>query len=195
MMLSDNGTNFIGGNNELNELVRALDPEKVKSSTANKGVKWHFNPPSAPHFSGVHAIMVKSAKRAINTILSNADITDEELMSAILGAEGLPNSRPLTYQSAHVNDILPLTPNHFLHGQIGGEFAPQTVDTTDFHPRTRWRRVQELVGHFWKRWMAEWLRSLTSRKKWHRQYKDFKIGDIVLLCHLIHPVLSGLLAG
>ena len=105
----------------------------------------------------------------MNTILSNADITDEELMSAIVGAEGLLNSRPLTYQSAHVNDILPLTPNHFLYGQIGGEFAPRTVDTTNFYPRTRWRRVQELVCHFW------------NQEKWHRQYKDFKIGDIVLL--------------
>ena len=54
----------------------------------------------APHFGGVHESMIKSAKRAIKAILGNADVTDEELMTAIIGAEGLINSRPLTYQTA-----------------------------------------------------------------------------------------------
>ena len=63
--------------------------------------------------------MIKSVKRAINAILWNADITDEELMTAIIGAEGLVNSQPLTYQSTDPADDVPLTPNHFLHGQIG----------------------------------------------------------------------------
>ena len=95
--------------------------------------------------------MVKAAKRAIKAILGNADINDEELHSAIVGAEGLINSRPLTYQSANASDDIPLTPNHFLHGQVGGQFAPDTVDSTDFNPRKRWRRVQELIRHFWNR--------------------------------------------
>jgi len=180
-MLSDNGTNFVGADNELKELVARLDKDKIVNSTANHGVKWHFNPPSAPHFSGVHEIMIRAAKRAIHNILGSADITDEELMSAIVGAEGLINSRPLTYQSSNATDIMPLTPNHFLHGQIGGEFAPDTVDTTDFSPRKRWRRVQELVRHFWKRWLCEWLPSLNPRKKWTRQRKDLQVGDLVLL--------------
>ena len=45
-------------------------------------------------------------------------------MTAIIGAEGLIDSRPLTYQSTDPADDVPLTPNHFLHGQIGGQFAP-----------------------------------------------------------------------
>ena len=74
--------------------------------------------------------MVKSAKKAIKAILGHADINDEELMTTIIGAEGFINSRPLTYQSAcHIDDV-PLTPNHFLHGQIGGTFAPTSVDET-----------------------------------------------------------------
>ena len=181
MMLSDNGTNFVGGKNELSELLKLVDIDKVQDSTANRGVKWLFNPPYAPHFSGVHEIMVKAAKRAINHILKNADINDEELVSAIVGAEDLLNSRPLTYQSANAADILPLTPNHFLYGQAGGTFAPETVDTTTFSPRQRWRRVQELVRHIWQRWMAEWLPGLNCRKKWTREFKDFKEGDVVLL--------------
>jgi hypothetical protein len=50
--------------------------------------------------------------------------------TVVTGAEALINSRPLTYQSVHPNDDVPLTPNHFLHGQMGGIFAPETVDET-----------------------------------------------------------------
>ena len=127
---SDNGTNFIGADRELQALLAQVEGHKIKESVANKGVKWHFNPPIAPHFGGVHEVMVKSAKKAIKVILGQADINDEELMTVIVGAEGLINSRPLTYQSANHADDVPLTPNHFLHGQIGGQFAPMSVDKT-----------------------------------------------------------------
>ena len=180
-MLSDNGTNFIGGERELRELVLQMDKDKIQNSTANSGVKWHFNPPATPHFSGVHEAMIKSAKKAIYGILGDADITDEELLSAVVGAEGLINSRPLTFQSANASDTIPLTPNHFLHGQVGGQFAPESVDTTDFSPRKRWRRVQELVRHFWTRWMREWLPTLSARKKRCSPKDDLAVGDVVLM--------------
>ena len=97
-MWSDNGTNFVGGVNELAELG-VFDKDKIVDSTSHLHIKWHFNPPGAPHFNGVHESLVKSAKRAIYSILGNADINDEELLSAITGAEALLNSRPLTYLS------------------------------------------------------------------------------------------------
>ena len=76
--------------------------------------------------------MIKSAKKAIKAILVKADINDEELTTAMIRAEGLINSRPLTYQSANPADDVPLTPNHFLHGQVGGQFAPTSCDKTDY---------------------------------------------------------------
>ena len=163
-MYSDNGTNLKAADKELKQLITAIEPEKIQESVANKGVTWYFNPPAAPHFGGVHETMIKAAKKAINGILGNADITDEELMTAIVGAEGLINSRPLTYQSANPADDTPLTPNHFLHGQIGGQFAPTSVDNTHFNPRKRWRRVQELVRHFWHRWLREWIPGLSGTR-------------------------------
>ena len=86
--------------------------------------------------------MIRAAKRAIYGILQNADINDEELLTAFTGAEALINSRPLTYQSANPHDDIPLTPNHFLHGQVGGNFAPDSVDEGEFNVKKRWRRIQ-----------------------------------------------------
>ena len=118
-MYSDNGTNFKGADADLKSLVRELDEKKIYQSIANKGVTWHFNPPLAPHFGGVHETMIKSAKKAIKAILGKADINDEELTTAMIGAEGQINSRPLTYQSANPADDVPLTPIIFSTDKSG----------------------------------------------------------------------------
>ena len=47
-MLSDNGTNFVGGHNEICELVAQIDKGKLEAQTSNKGLKWHWNPPVSP---------------------------------------------------------------------------------------------------------------------------------------------------
>ena len=125
--------------------------------------------------------MIKGAKRAIYAILSNADITDEELMTAFTGAEALLNSRPLTYQSANPEDDVPLTPNHFLFGQVRGQFAPESVDETTLNAKKRWRRVQELVRHFWHRWVREWLPALNVRRKWLTVQRNIQVDDVVLV--------------
>ena len=127
-MLSDNGTNFVGANKELCELVKQMTKDsKVNESLVKQGVKWTFNPTYAPHFGGVFETMIKAAKRAIIAILGKADITDEELLTAFTGAESLLNLRPLTYRSVNPEDTTPLTPNYFLQGQMGGKFAIGSV--------------------------------------------------------------------
>ena len=87
VMFSDNGGNFVKPDKGLKDLVNQLDQEKIKHTIANKGVQWSFNPPGAQNFGGVHEIMVKAAKKSIKNILVNADINDEELVTAFVGAE------------------------------------------------------------------------------------------------------------
>ena len=180
-MVSDCGTNFVGAVNELKELISELDQDKIQQSTANRGVTWRFNPPGAPHFGGIHEAMIKSAKKAIYGVIGTSDVTDEELITAVTGVESLLNARPLTYQSANPQDIVPLTPNHFLHGQLGGQFTPETVDTTEFSPRKRWRKVQEIISQVWRRWLQEYLPLLSRRPKWTEVVKDLKEDDVVLV--------------
>ncbi|XP_078355671.1 uncharacterized protein LOC144640376 [Oculina patagonica] len=182
-VISDNGTNFVGAERELRELVESLDPDRITQETATyHPIDWKFNPPSAPHFGGVFEAMIKSAKKAIKAILGDADVTDEELHSAICGAERLLNSRPLTYVSSDPHDLSPLTPSHFLVGQLGGSFAPEALDHEQaYNPKKRWHRVQQLLGQFWKRWRKEFLPSLNVRKKWFHPKHNLKEGDVVLI--------------
>lgn len=180
-MTSDNGSNFVGADRELMELVTQLDQDRIIKESTTRGIKWSFNPPLGPHFGGIHESLVKSAKRALHATLHKADITDEELCTGFTGAEALLNSRPLTYQSADFRDEPPITPNHFLHGSCGGQLAPDIIDGRDFNPRRRWRLVQELIKHFWSRWMKEWLPLLQQRHKWKDVKKDVHIGDVVIV--------------
>ncbi|XP_065194926.1 uncharacterized protein LOC135826224 [Sycon ciliatum] len=175
-VISDNGTNFVGAVRELKDLIRNIDQTKIQTGTAHHGVSWSFNPPAAPHFGGVFEIMVKAAKRAIYHILSGSDITDEDLLTAFAGAEDLINSRPITAISVNPNDNLPLTPNHFLNGRLGEVVLPESD-----HPRQRWQRIQELLGHVWRRWIQEWLPQLSKRVKWTADQRNVKVGDVMLL--------------
>ena len=109
--------------------MNQLDNKEIQERTVDQGIKWEFNPPLDPHFGGAHEIMIKAAKKAIYAILNNADVNDEELLTAFIGAEALLNSRPLTYQTSNPKDATPLTPNHFLHGQAGDKNAPESVDS------------------------------------------------------------------
>ena len=180
-MISDNGTNFVGYVSELKELYSKMDKTKITREAAVQKIDWKFIPPNVPHFGGVHESIVKCAKRALYKILGNADIRDEELDTAVTSVEALINSRPLTYQSSNGRDNAVLTPNHFLIGQVGGNFVPETADSNPHDIKRRCRRIQELVRHFWGHWMKEYLPTLGYRSKWRQEKRDLREDDIVVI--------------
>ena len=180
-VVSDNAGNFSAAEKELRELWSKINHKKIQSCFANHRITWSFIPPLAPHFGGVHEATIKSAKKALRAIFQSADITDEELQSAFIGAEALINSRPLSYQSADPTDDVPLTPNHFLIGQLGGAYAPDVIDKPHNDHTKRWRRVQELIRHYWARWLKEWVPALNARVKWRTERNNLKTNDVVLV--------------
>ena len=68
-VISDNGTNFVGAERELRELVEAFDQDRI---TVPHRVEVQH--PSAPHFGGIFEAMIKNAKKAIKAILRDEDI-------------------------------------------------------------------------------------------------------------------------
>ena len=127
----------MGAVGEITKLTSQLDRRHLQCKTAELGLTWRFNPQGAPHFERAHEVMVKAAKKAIYVVVGGRDVNDEELFTVFAGVESLLNSRPLTYQSTDRRDDVPLTPNHFLHGQMGRQFAPESVETTPLHQRQR----------------------------------------------------------
>ena len=91
---------------------------------ARRGVAWHFNPPSAPHFGGAWERLVRCAKRALYFVLPKRTLTDEILTNAIAQVENLLNSRKLTKLTNDPSDPECLTANHLLLGRANPNLPP-----------------------------------------------------------------------
>jgi len=180
-IVSDNGTNFVGAERQLRELMAEWDNEKIVDSATNQGIKWRFNPPYGSHHGGVFEALIKSAKKALYAIFGESRLTDEELLTAVTQVEGLLNSRPLTYCSSDPLDEEVLTPNHFIFGQCGGPLAPRVPAEILHSPRNRWRVVQSMMAKFWTRWSKEYLAAQQQRRKWKEVQEELKIGDVVVM--------------
>lgn len=176
-MTSDNGTNFRGADNEMRRLFEMFESKTFQERSCQMRIQWRFNPPGGPHRGGVFEAMIKAAKTALRDVLQK-DLTEEELTTALISAEGMINQRPLSYISADETFIL--TPNHFLHGSLGGLIAPEVLDGTPTFQK-RWRMVQDLLKTIWDKWLREWVTELNRRKKWFGPEENLKVGDIVML--------------
>ena len=59
-----NGTNFIGADQELKEIIKELDQQKVARSGADLEINLRLNPPVVPHFVGAHECNINAARKA-----------------------------------------------------------------------------------------------------------------------------------
>ena len=49
LMISDNGTQFVGAERQLREVIESWDKSKLREYSAEKGMQWQFTTPGAPH--------------------------------------------------------------------------------------------------------------------------------------------------
>ncbi|XP_043259315.1 uncharacterized protein LOC122401313 [Colletes gigas] len=185
-LYSDNGSNFLGANNEIIEITAFVNSNdhkgKLKQYLSNEGVNWSFSPPRSPHFGGLWEAAVKAFKKHFKATLGEALFTYEQLNSIIIEIEAILNSRPLTPISSDPNDYIALTPAHFLIGD-----SLQTLPEYEWtHVQTNrlslWQHTQKIKQHFWSRWHREYLHELHTRCKWHTgNHKNIKEGMLVLV--------------
>ncbi|XP_063979923.1 uncharacterized protein LOC135163947 [Diachasmimorpha longicaudata] len=182
---SDNGTNFVGANNELKEIHQFLENEdhqrKIIHFTASKAIRWHFIPAQSPNFGGLWEAAVKSFKHHLRRIVTNELITFQEFNTLVIEIEAVLNSRPLTPLSTDPNDPIALTPGHFLIGD-----SLTTLRGPDFRetPSTRlstWQHIQKLKQDFGARWHREYISGLNLKSKWTNGEHPIKEGTLVII--------------
>ena len=84
---------MIGAEKELRERIEKWHVVNIAAELAHKGIKWRFNPPSAPHQGGIWERLVRSFKRVLYTILGKRRLTDEMLHTTFCLVEKALNSR------------------------------------------------------------------------------------------------------
>ncbi|CAL8128513.1 unnamed protein product [Orchesella dallaii] len=186
-LYSDNGTNLRGANNELKKALRSLDQSRLTAELSLKKVEWHFIPPSSPHFGGAWERMVRSVKTTMKAILKEQSPKEEVLRTVLSQAMDIVNSRPLCYVPNDANDLEVLTPNCFLIGTTSGAPILGEFDDGDFSLRKQWRISQRFADQFWKRWVREYLPTLTRITKWKIPQESIAIGNIVVIADENQP--------
>jgi len=180
---SDNGTNFVGANNEFQRIRQLLHASKgsISHFESTNNLKWNFNLPRTPHMGGLWEAAVKSMKRLLRKILQFHLLRVDELSSILIELEAVLNSRPLILLETTNPDDLVLTPGHFLIGRriVTPPTAPSTLHTTC--RLRRWQLTQRLTQDFWHLWKTAYLQALQQRHTWNEHTKQFQEGDIVFL--------------
>ena len=92
---SDNGTNFVGANNELRKCIKLLDEERIQNFCAPKEIEWKFQPSSALHFGGAWERLVQCTKKTLKAILAHRTVSKGVLRTALVEAEGIQSMCPM----------------------------------------------------------------------------------------------------
>ncbi|XP_055588007.1 uncharacterized protein LOC129740370 [Uranotaenia lowii] len=125
--------------------------------------------------------MVRSIKSAMLEAYSE-NLDDERLITLLVEAESIVNSRPLTYLPLNSAELEALTPNHLLLGSSSGVHQPEVKGICDTKLLSHsWDLLQNQLNSFWRRWTREYLPTLTKRTKWFEDTRNIEVGDLVIL--------------
>ncbi|XP_045489818.1 uncharacterized protein LOC111003211 [Pieris rapae] len=179
-IFSDNGTNFVAAARELGSFMKQ-NKDFIFDFASQNSIIFHFIPAYTPHFGGIWESGVKSAKHHIRRVMRNCHLTFEEILTLFAQVEAILNSRPLCPLSSSPDDLLTLSPGHFLIGRPLTSVPSIGLDECKFGNLQRYQRIEQLRQHFWRRWQKEYVAELQQRTKWKENSANLNIGDLVLI--------------
>lgn len=182
-IFSDNGKNFVAANSELQELGKFITKNKnyIEEYAASVNITWKFIPPYSPHFGGLWEAGVRSTKHHLKRVIGDTLLTFEGLYTLLVQVESVLNSRPLSPLSSDPDDLVPLTPAHFLVGKSLTSVPEYDVSTIPQNRLSLYQHIQYMKLHFWKRWSKEFVSELQTRTKWKTNQSNLKENTLVVI--------------
>ena len=184
-LFSDNATNFVGSKNYLSEWYQIINSEafteKMYAELLNEQIEWKFIPARSPNFGGLWESHIKSMKTCLLKSMGQSRLTFEEFLTLVIQVEATLNSRPLGAVSSASDELDILTPGHFLIGANLKSLPSQREDEFSGSTGSRWKHLEQIFAHYWKRWSNEYLNTLNQRAKSRKVQENIQIGDLGLL--------------
>eukprot|EP00057_Strongylocentrotus_purpuratus_P002645 XP_003724933.1 PREDICTED: uncharacterized protein LOC100891559 [Strongylocentrotus purpuratus] len=178
-LLSDNGTQFIRAERELQKMVRGWDVQKLQEYCADKRTEWKFTTPLAPHQNGCAESPVKSCKLTFTKAIGDQRLSPFELYTCLKVAN-LVNQSHIGRIANDPDDGSYLCPNDMLLGRASRQ-VPQGPFKSSGNPRHRVEYVQQIVDSFWQRWTSDVLPLLVPRRRWNADRRNVRVDDVVML--------------
>ena len=119
-MYSDNGSNFLGAEQELINGFNEMDYTKIWAFLQNNRadwIKWKRKPPPASHLNGIWVCQICLARGILASLLQTHghSLHEESLQKLIVKTVNDINSQPLTVELINNGqDFNPLSPNNIL---------------------------------------------------------------------------------
>lgn len=114
-MRSDNGTNMVCADKELQAAVKRWENDKhIQNTFLKKQIDWVFNPPTASHIGGIWERQIRTVRKVLRAIIGSQVLDDELLHTLFCEAETVVNGRPITAVLDDPNDMEALTHSHLL---------------------------------------------------------------------------------
>ncbi len=149
----DRGTNFLGGQSELEKAFQEMDHESTQRYLSNEECRWIFNPPHASCFGGVWERQIGTIRRVLDVVIAKLgprQLTHDLLVTLMAEASAIVNARPIAALPTDPDHVQPLSPATLLTMKTRPLASPLGRFTfQDLYSRKYWRRVQYLAQQFW----------------------------------------------
>ena len=166
---------------------QGTEPQNLQSSCCYK-LDLEIQPALWPPFGGLWERLIQTAKRTLLIILGSKRLSLDVLQTKLVESETNLNSRPLTNVAALPDNEMPLTPNHFLISRPLKSLPPGKFDSQIPASIRTWRNLQQMMNHFWKRLVKEYLPTLHKRSKWNEHNQSpHKVNDVVWILKDMTP--------
>ena len=174
IVFSDNGTNF----RKSYSLMSELKWDKILEYSNLEKIKWVFNAPAAPWWTGMCERLVRSVKELLRRNLGRAFVTSEELNTLLCDVESIINARPLTYVDES-DELIAITPAKFIQDIPSSDVSDlDEIDSNSLNNRIKYiKRLRDLLR---ERFRVEYQAMLFDKGK-KGKYEDIKVNDVVLI--------------
>ena len=158
VLRSDNGSNFVGAQKELEKAYKEMDHQKIEFFLQNIGVdyiNWHRNPSALSHMGDVWESQIRLARTILMSLLHThgRSLNDESLRTLLAETEAIVNSKPLTVDTVgDVQSEQTICPSNIFTMKSKVVLPPpgHFVKAAEYS-RKRSRRIQHIANEFWVR--------------------------------------------
>ncbi|XP_064469845.1 uncharacterized protein LOC135384579 [Ornithodoros turicata] len=163
---TDNALTFERAERDIKKLWDVIRSDDTQNFASTSRIHWKYIVERAAWWGGWWERMVRTVKQCLRRVLGRQCLTFEQMTTLLHEAEAAVNSRPLTFLPSTPDEPIALTPAHLLIGRTLTALLSGPVTTgppsSAVSLRERWRHLQRLADHFWRRWKREYLLELRS---------------------------------